>query len=353
MHRTWMKSISRLVDALTTPDFGRQSWPPKPVKPPKAGTRRDSARRVRVPAVPTPTAGTFAREQFIYEPESPAVVARRPEYWLYTPPTRGSKPPALMVMLHGCKQSAEVLAHGTRMNALADREGFIVLYPEQPRRAHPQCCWHWYDPEHVGAREADGISRLVEQTIAQTGADPSRVYLAGLSAGAGLAGLMALRHPELFAALALHSGPALGIARTPASALNLMRRGARVDPLDALSAVVDIATYPGMPTMILHGLRDDAVNPANQAQLASQFRTLNHLGDAAGVSRETSRGDGYILRNDMRDGECVVSLCQLTATGHAWSGGDPRYAFHAPGPDATWLWWQFARRHAREAALAA
>ena len=258
-----------------------------------------------------------------------------------------------MVMLHGCKQSAEVLAHGTRMNALADREGFIVLYPEQPRRAHPQCCWHWYDPEHVGALEADGICRLVEQTLEQTGADPSRVYLAGLSAGAGLAGLMALRHPSLFAALALHSGPALGIARTPASALNLMRRGARVDPLEALSTMVDVAAYPGMPTMLLHGLRDDAVNPANQAQLASQFRALNHLTDATGVSRETSRGDGFVLRNDMRDGECVVSLCQLTATGHAWSGGDPRYAFHAPGPDATWLWWQFARRHVREAALAA
>ncbi|NOZ17768.1 MAG: PHB depolymerase family esterase [Betaproteobacteria bacterium] len=342
-----MKSISRLVDALTTPGFGRQTWPPKPVRPAKPTPRREAGRRIHS----TPTEGTFAREQFIYEPESPAVVARRPEYWLYTPPLRGSKPPALMVMLHGCKQSAEALAHGTRMNALADREGFIVLYPEQPRRAHPQCCWHWYDPEHVGAREADGISRLVEQTLEQTGADPSRVYLAGLSAGAGLAGLMA--HPKLFAALALHSGPALGIARTPASALNLMRRGARVDPIEALSTMVDVAAYPGMPTMLLHGLRDDAVNPANQAQLASQFRALNHLTDATCVSRETSRGDGFVLRNDMRDGECVVSLCQLTATGHAWSGGDPRYAFHAPGPDATWLWWQFARRHVRETALAA
>jgi len=117
MHRNWMKSITRLVDALTTPGFGRPSWPPKPVKPLKPTTRGESLRRVR----PTPTQGTFVREQFIYEPESPAVVARRPEYWLYTPPTRGSKPPALMVMLHGCKQSAEVLAHGTRMNALADR----------------------------------------------------------------------------------------------------------------------------------------------------------------------------------------------------------------------------------------
>ncbi len=349
MHRNWMKSITRLVDALTTPGFGRPSWPPKPVKPLKPTTRGESPRRVR----PTPTQGTFVREQFIYEPESPAVVARRPEYWLYTPPTRGSKPPALMVMLHGCKQSAEVLAHGTRMNALADREGFIVLYPEQPRRAHPQCCWHWYDPEHAGAREADGIAQLIEQTLAQTGADPSRVYLAGLSAGAGLAGLMALRHPKLFAALALHSGPALGVARSPASALNLMRRGARVDAVDALSSVVNVAAYPGMPTMLLHGLRDEAVNPTNQAQLAAQFRALNHLGDGRNVSRETTRGEGYVLRNDIRDGECIVSLCQLTATGHAWSGGDPRYAFHAPGPDATWLWWQFARRHIRDTALAA
>ena len=104
---------------------------------------------------------------------------------------------------------------------------------------------------------------------------------------------------------------------------------------------------------ILHGLRDEAVNPANQLQLAAQFRALNHLGDTNGVSRETVRGEGFVLRNDMRDGECVVSLCQIAATGHAWSGGDPRYAFHAPGPDATWLWWQFARQHARAEALAA
>lgn len=349
MHRNWMKSITRLVDALITPSFGRQSWPPKPVKPLKSAARRDGPRRVR----PAPMQGTFVREQFIYEPESPAVVARRPEYWLYTPPRRGSKPPALMVMLHGCKQSAEALAYGTRMNALADREGFIVLYPEQPRRAHPQCCWHWYDPEHVGAREADGIAQLVEQTLVQTGADPARVYLAGLSAGAGLAGLMALRHPKLFAALALHSGPALGVARTAASALNVMRRGVRVDAVDALSSLVNMAAYPGMPTMILHGLRDEAVNPANQAQLAAQFRALNHLGDRSGVTRETSRGEGFVLRNDMLGGECVVSLCQLTAMGHAWSGGDPRYAFHAPGPDATWLWWEFARQHTRAEALAA
>ena len=73
MHRNWMKSITRLVDALTTPGFGRPSWPPKPVKPLKPTTRGESPRRVR----PTPTQGTFVREQFLYEPESPAVVARQ------------------------------------------------------------------------------------------------------------------------------------------------------------------------------------------------------------------------------------------------------------------------------------
>lgn len=162
-----MKSVSRLVNALIPTSLGRPAWPPKPVKPARPATRRP-----RPAVTPTPTAGTFVRERFIYEPESPAVVARRPEYWLYTPPSRGSTPPALMVMLHGCKQSAEALAHGTRMNALADREGFIVLYPEQPRRAHPQCCWHWYDPEHAGAHEADDLARLVAQTLTETGADP-------------------------------------------------------------------------------------------------------------------------------------------------------------------------------------
>ena len=125
----------------------------------------------------------------------------------------------LVVMLHGCQQSVDEFAQGTRMNLLADKHGFAVLYPEQSLRAHAHGCWHWYeDTDRAGRGEVNAVASLVDALVDEHGFDASRVYVAGLSAGAGLASLLALHHPDRFAAVALHS------ARRSARRLRALRR---------------------------------------------------------------------------------------------------------------------------------
>ena len=93
----------------------------------------------------------------------------------------------LVVVLHGCTQDADDIARGTRFNEAAARDGFVVLYPEQPESAHPRKCWNWYEPGqgHRGAGEAAIIANLTQKVAREEGIDPRQVYLAGISAGRG------------------------------------------------------------------------------------------------------------------------------------------------------------------------
>lgn len=133
-------------------------------------------------------------------------------YYLFRPAgvRFGEKLP-LLVMLHGCHQDARSFAASTRMNAVAARERFLVLYPEQSRLANPQGCWNWFDAARAGA-EAGWILKAMDQVGMLYGVDRERVAVAGLSAGASLVALLATSHPERFKALVMHSGVPPGLA---------------------------------------------------------------------------------------------------------------------------------------------
>lgn len=145
-------------------------------------------------------------------------------YRLYKPSgVRSNERLPLLVMLHGCGQDAEDLAASSRMNTVADRERFFVLYPEQDRLSNVQGCWNWYDTRTGRAQaEANSISAAIEQVCLSQTVDRSRVALAGISAGAGMAVLLATQHPERFRAIAMHSGIAPGVAHSSASAIKAM-----------------------------------------------------------------------------------------------------------------------------------
>jgi len=291
------------------------------------------------------------------EHAAPAAPQRALSYGLYLPAgyddTAGLP---LVVMLHGCKQSMDSFAEGTRMNLLADRHGFAVLYPEQSGLAHPHQCWHWYDArEEAGGGEAAAVVSLVDTLVDEYGFDGSRVYLAGLSAGAGLAALLAVRAPERFAAVALHSGPAFGEARSGVTALDVMRRGLHHDPVELLERQLGGEAHPGMPAIVVQGDQDAVVAPVNAEQLTVQFLRLNGLADAHGVrpdvaTREAAR-DGHVVQDYARRGASVVRLCRVADLDHAWSGGDDAVPFHsATGPDASAMIWNFFEGHRRAAA---
>ncbi len=267
---------------------------------------------------------------------------------LYRPPgiKFGERLP-LMVMLHGCGQDARSFAISTRMNRLAARHRFAVLYPEQERLANAQGCWNWFD---TGSGKAQGEASLIMKAIDQVcllyALDRTRVAVAGLSAGASMAALLATRHPDRFKAVVMHSGVPPGIARSTISALGAMR-GRRAS---ALSGASDgAAAWP--PLMVVHGGIDPVVSVRN-AHAALQL-WADACGAQAGATRRVQRGQRHPMAvTDCKRGRSIVAtLVEVGRLGHAWSGGAPSQPFSdARGPDASGMAWAFAARQFRRAA---
>ncbi|CAB3757284.1 extracellular catalytic domain type 1 short-chain-length polyhydroxyalkanoate depolymerase [Paraburkholderia solisilvae] len=331
-----------------------------PVKIRKTAATRDAQHpglresRVR-PRAAAWASGSWTRS-FHSAPAAPGRLVNHLQYGLYLPTGKPQLGAPLVVMLHGCKQTIDEFAEGTRMNLLADRFGFAVVYPEQSKHVHAHRCWHWYDDsDSAGGAEVRAVVSLVDALVAEHGFDAERVYVAGLSAGAGLASLLALRYPERFAAVALHSGPAFGEAHSGISAMDVMRRGARQDPVALVDRAADMDVYPGMPAIIMQGEGDHVVAPVNADQLTTQFLRLNGLIDASGARKagevKEERKAAALTRDYVRGGRRVVRLCRVQGLGHAWSGGDDAVPFHSSsGPDASSLVWEFFRYQRRSPA---
>ncbi|HTK00873.1 MAG TPA: PHB depolymerase family esterase [Bordetella sp.] len=305
---------------------------------------------------PTAFAGTW-KTRIYRTPPVPGAWPVRLSYFVYTPP-KPCKGCPMLIMLHGCEQSAMDFALGTRMHKLADREGLLLVYPQQSRRAQRNRCWHWYQPDAAhGYAEADAIAGIAVTATHDYHADPTRIYIAGLSAGASMAALAALRHPHVFAALGMHSGAVLGSAHSAGQGLRVMREGASLPPRQAIAPLLgDHDAFPGMPAIILQGDRDAMVDRCNGAGLLAQLAWANgvDINDAASPRPEAAGTPRYHLRTDVPSGRgAVVSLCEVPGLGHAWSGGDGRVRFHArQGPDASQLMWRFfkTRQRLRDAA---
>lgn len=244
----------------------------------------------------------------------------------------------LMVMLHGCGQDARRFATSTRMNAIANRERFLVLYPEQDRVANAQGCWHWFDTRSGRAqREADVILAAIDQACLLHGADRERVAIAGLSAGAGMAALLASRHPQRVRAVVMHAGVGPGAAQSGATALAAMQ-GRRAP---------SIALPGGLPPLLVIQGDADAVVARTNARAAAL--AWAHAGGAReGASRVVQRGQRHAMRvtDFRRAGRSFVSLVEIAGLGHAWSGGAAGQPFSDPqGPDASRLAWAFAAKN--------
>lgn len=263
--------------------------------------------------------------------------ARR--YRLYQPP--GAAPGdrlALIVMLHGCAQDATSFALATRMNRLAAEKRFLVLYPEQDHVANPQGCWNWFDTKSGRAyREAALIMKAIDQVCLLHPVDRARVAIAGLSAGASMAALVASLHPERFKAVVMHSGIPPGTAHSALSAL-AAAQGQRVTrPLPARTQEMASA-WP--PLLVVHGRADRVVSVEYGRAAAQQW--ADAAGAKAGTSRTVQRGRRHAatVTQFKAKGRMVATLMEVDRLGHAWSGGAPKQPFSdALGPDASRLIW--------------
>jgi len=282
-------------------------------------------------------------------PNMKAGLAGAMHYQLYNPPASASThaaqtriAPALVVMLHGCGQDARSFAASTRMNRLANTQGFMVLYPEQVRTANAHGCWNWFATRSGKAqREAASILMAVNQVCALHQVDRCRVVVAGMSAGGSMAALLALSYPASFAAVVMHSGVGPGLASSAATAVASMRGRQR----GVTSALARAAASAPPALLVIHGTADLVVVSANGPLAAQRWAAM--VGAKAGSPRTVQNGARYPVQlTQWTVGHRVVAtLATVQGLGHAWSGGPASLAYSdAAGPDASRMVWAFAQR---------
>jgi len=251
-------------------------------------------------------------------------------YKLYIPTRYAGQPLPMIVMLHGCTQTPDDFAAGTRMNALAEDRGCFVLYPAQTRAANRSRCWNWFKRGDQGREKGEPaiLVGMTRECMSRYSIDPRKVYVAGLSAGGAMAAVLAAAYPELYAALGVHSGLAVGSAHDLKSAFAAMQgtpaaRGARRERASR-----------SVPVIVFHGDRDTTVHPRNGEQVI-----LESVDPAAASSVEQGQvpGGHAYTRTVHRDstGRVVLEHWLVHGAGHAWSGGSPSGSYTDPkGPDA-------------------
>ncbi len=302
---------------------------------------RDSAPVRRSPTNRPQSRGSFDTHRF-----SNRVGARA--YKLYVPAGIGDSAP-LVLMLHGCTQSADDFAAGTRMNQLAEKHGFLVAYPEQDTSANPTRCWSWFkEPDQVrDSGEPSLIAGITRAVTERQSTDPRRIFVAGLSAGAAMAVILGETYPELFAGVGAHSGLPYACAHDIPSAMAAMKGGR--SGLAGLRNSVGAASGPrrtlahAVPTIVFHGDRDHTVQHTNGVQIVQQSANAHaaEVGDAVmriDTESGTSPGGRRYSKAVHVDahGQSHIEAWTVHGAGHAWSGGCASGSFtDGNGPDAS------------------
>jgi poly(hydroxyalkanoate) depolymerase family esterase len=258
-------------------------------------------------------------------------------------------------MLHGCTQSPDDFAAGTRMNAAAEEYTCLVAYPGQTISANLQKCWNWFSEgdQQRDSGEPSLIAGITREVMHDYQIDPQRVYVAGLSAGGAAAAVMGDAYPDLYAAIGVHSGLACGAARDMPSAFAAMQRGSD-GSVPAAGAARSGSQWRVVPAIVFHGDRDTTVNPRNGEAVVAQSAQSAALRSRA---EEGQVPGGYAYRRTLHaeaNGQTVIEQWVIHGAGHAWFGGSPTGSYTDPrGPDATREMLRFFLEHPRPTAKAA
>jgi poly(hydroxyalkanoate) depolymerase family esterase len=273
------------------------------------------------------------------------------KYMLYEPASRGHVPAPLLVLLHGCKQGAAEFAAGTRMNEAAEAARVVVLYPQQSLAANLLRCWNWYALHDRSNRDGDAavIAAMTRQVMREHDIDATRVYVAGMSAGGGMAAVLVRDYPELYAALGVHSGVPAGLAHDVYSAMRLMSNGPVPAEAEAVPAAVngvglDVASivFHGDEDTVVHfsngvAIHQGAGGSENSPSLDTRETTTQPRQGHRGFTRSVEYGPGGVTERE---------LWLVHGAGHAWAGGSSEQPdTDSSGPDASREMLRFFLQH--------
>ena len=273
-------------------------------------------------------------------------------YKLYVPSGCRGQPLPLILMLHGCTQSPDDFAAGTRMNLRAEEHDCFVAYPAQAISANASKRWNWFRPgdQERGQGEPSLLAGITRQVMSDYSVDADRVYAAGFSAGAAATAVLAATYPDLYAAIGVHSGLACGAACDVASAFAAMHQNQLVAKLRSGRRSGRGAISRIVPAIVFHGDRDTTVHPHNAEQVIAQLREALNI-DLLAIVQEGrvpgGRPYSRVLHSDA-SGQAIFEQWVIHGAGHAWSGGSPDGSYTDPqGPDATREMLRFFLDHPR------
>ncbi|MBJ6979411.1 PHB depolymerase family esterase [Luteimonas sp. MC1895] len=304
----------RIVDDGRATDAPQAGPAPRPTPAPRPGAPRPPAR---------------GRRRFSCE-------AGELDYRLHVPDGLDTRGAPLLVMLHGCTQTPEDFARGTRMDVLAGAQGYVVAWPAQSSARNPNRCWNWFrgSDQQRDSGEPAILAALTRALVATRGLDAGRVYVAGLSAGGAMAAVLADTHPELYAAIGVHSGLPTGLASDMPSAFAAMRKGGAGRRVAAAGTTV--------PAIVFHGDGDTTVHPDNARGVVEQSLGGRPVAEVRSTSSTREQAAGAGGRSATRtlhraaDGRVLAEHWMIHGAGHAWSGGDAAGTYTDPhGPDAS------------------
>lgn len=287
---------------------------------------------------------------------------------LVVTPDRQPDAAALVLALHGCRQSAAGFLEAGRLAGLIDRHGLVLALPQAHASGdNPLGCWQWWDPQNQrrGGPVPGSLAAIAGAMDVRI--DPTRIYAMGLSSGGAMAAILGVVYPDLFSAVGVHSGVGFAAGGGTACALKVLRDV----PDDAEDrgrlGYLHQTAHRVVPAVIIHGTDDDVVEPAHADGLVREIAQRNDFADddrdndsfdadpdseldETGPCRAEEADDCHpyqLARYEDRDGNVMLERVLVEDLGHAWPGrrggrdyADPR------GPDAGELFWRFFKDHA-------
>lgn len=272
---------------------------------------------------------------------------------VYVPERLDVSSAKVIVVIHGCLQSAEIMALGTGWNQKADQHNLVIVYPQVPSESHQLDCWSWYLPENQRA-ESGQLFFVKDQVIKwkkRLKLEKAPVYVTGISSGAATAAGLMSCFPESFTAGALVAGPSYGRAENLKEGEGLLKSGLSSEPRRR-------ACQPNKfkkPILVIQGEADAVVHPKNAQIVVSDF--LSHASPIKPTSGQIN-GFKYRATDYQSHGHAAGRLVLIEGLGHSWSGNHPNFRkpevfgpqgklpiqlpfFSSEGPNTTELIWDY------------